>query len=250
MGLFDIFKKSASSPPPATPAAKKVAGPAKIVADKRAQTYDRMEAIGTLAQLKTPEAAEALLKRFLFAIDPSITDQEEKEAAFQGVLGCGKDAVPFVRAFCAKAEVLTWPLRILRELLDDEEYTHTLLDLAKSFDIEYARNVEPKLQVIAALAEVPGDEVRETVERFLEDVNENVRFHAVQSTFAQGAQESLPALVRLLASEESVRIKNKVCEGVAAKRWFVPTELLETARTALRDVYEYSLSSDGSIQRR
>ena len=250
MGLFDIFKKTGSSPPPATPAAKKVAGPAKIVGDKRAQTYDRMEAISTLSALRTPEAAQALLKRFQFAIDPSITDQEEKEAAFQGVLGCGVEAVPHVRAFCTKAEVLTWPLRILRELLDDEQYTDALLQLAKSFDTEYSRNVEPKLQVIAGLSEVRGEKVRDCVERFLEDVNETVRFHAVQTTFAQGDAASVPALVKLLESEESMRIKNKVCDGLVNRRWFLPAELLDAARGALRDVYDYELSSDGSVQRR
>lgn len=30
-----------------------------------------------------------LLKRFTFYIEPSITDQEEKEVAFQGIVGAG-----------------------------------------------------------------------------------------------------------------------------------------------------------------
>src|SRR4029077_1561542 len=135
-----------SSPPPAAsggaaPVDRKVAGPAKIAADKRAQTYDRLEALQQLADMKTADAAAALLKRFTFSIDPSITDQEEKDVAFQGIVAAGKDAVPAVVEFCLKAEALTWPLKILRELLEDDEYEEELLDLLSRFDTEYARNV-------------------------------------------------------------------------------------------------------------
>jgi len=215
MGIFDFLKKG-STPPPANAKpqlSKKVAGPAKTVADKRAQTYDRAEAIRILADLKTAEAAEALLKRFNFSIDPSITDQEEKESAFLGIVACGTDAVPAVVAFCERAEVLTWPLRVLREVLDDAEYKAELLALAEGYDTEYSRNVEPKLQVIGALGELKGEDIRQTVERFLTDTNENVRFTAVQSTFAQEDEASIEALVTLLEQEESIRIKNTVCGG-------------------------------------
>ncbi len=78
MGLFDLFKQDK---------AKKERGkssPAAKWADrieKRAQNYDRQEAIQALADLGTADAVGALLKRFTFHIDPSITDQEEKDAS-------------------------------------------------------------------------------------------------------------------------------------------------------------------------
>jgi hypothetical protein len=253
MGLFDFLKKG-SNPPPAgsqakTPAAKKVASHAKVVADKRAQTYDRAEAIQALSALKSAEAAEALLKRFTFTIDPSITDQEEKESAFVGIVGAGKDAVPHVLAFCEKAEVLTWPIRILRDLLDDGEYKAELLKLSETFDTEYARNVEPKLQVIQALGEVKGDDVLAAVERFLDDANESVRFQAVQTTLAQESRACLPALVKLLQAEESIRIKNKVCEGLVARSWKIPSELVGEADKAFSDLEDYALAKDGTVSR-
>lgn len=249
MGIFDFLKKGSTPPPPNKPQlSKKVAGPAKTVADKRAQTYDRAEAIRTLADMKTAEAAEALLKRFTFSIDPSITDQEEKESAYLGIVACGDEVVPAVVEFCEKAEVLTWPLRILREVLDDDGYKTELLALAEGFDTEYARNVEPKLQVVGALAEVKGDDVRTAIERFLEDTNENVRFTAVQSTFAQASEESIEPLVKLLEQEESIRIKNTVCAGFVTKGWKVPGELVDRVKRALSDVEDYALGKDGSIK--
>src|SRR6476619_5261841 len=96
MGIFDFLKGKGggkSTPPPAgAPAGavdKKVAGPAKVVGEKRAQTYDRIEAIQALVDMRVPEAAAALLKRFTFSIDPSITHQEEMDIALQGIFGAG-----------------------------------------------------------------------------------------------------------------------------------------------------------------
>jgi HEAT repeat protein len=210
VGIFDFLRKDTKNAPSTGGATssgdRKVSGPAKVVADKRAQTYDRMEAIQALAEMETPEAAAALLKRFNFTIDPSITDQDEKDLAFRGIVAAGKEAVPAVAEFCVKAEALTWPLKILKEVLDEEEYKDELLAILERFDTEYSRNVEPKLQLIQALEEVIHEDVREAIERFLEDVNETVRFRAVQTTFVQGNAASVEPLITLLESEESVRV--------------------------------------------
>jgi HEAT repeat protein len=278
VGIFDFFKKGGSAkggsaPPPAGPVDKRVAGHAKVAADKRAQTYDRIEAIQALVALQSPEAAAALLKRFSFSIDPSITDQEEKELAFQGIVSAGRgldlprdaadrekaladlqkrkdDVIDAVVAYCERAEQLTWPLKVLRELLDDEEYGAELVELLERYDTEYARNVEPKVQLIKALEGVVSPEARTQAERFLEDVNETVRFHAVETTFAQGEAASVPALVRLLGAEESVRVKNKVADGLLQRGLVIPAELRQATDESLRDTNGYSVDADGKVVRR
>ncbi len=249
MGIFDFLRKSTPTGSPA-PSSRKVSGPAKVVADKRAQTYDRIEAIQELTELRSFEAAAALLKRFSFAIDPSITDQEEKDLAFQGVIGAGAAAVPAVLEYCTKADVLTWPIKILEELLDAASYETELVTLLARFDTEYTRNVEPKIQIIHALEEVRSEQVRTAVERFLEDVNETVRFCAVQTTFSQNDSASAPAFVGLLAAEESVRIKNKVAEGLKSRGWALPVELRERATAALRDSDGYFVDANGKVEKR
>ena len=111
MGLFDFFKPKTSEP------AKKsssIAKWAQRAVDKRGQTYERNEALEALADLGTAEAAEALLKRFTFAIDPSISDQEEKEIAFRGVLNAGREALEPIRAF-ARAVAIAPFVRGARE---------------------------------------------------------------------------------------------------------------------------------------
>ncbi len=106
MGLFDLFKggrAAGDDKPKASPAAKW----ANVAADKRAQNYDRQEAIQQLATMGTADAAAAhLLRRFTVTIDPSITDQEEKEATFAGIIRAGREAIEPIRAFVAKAESL------------------------------------------------------------------------------------------------------------------------------------------------
>ncbi|XXX81064.1 HEAT repeat domain-containing protein [Sorangium sp. So ce134] len=226
-----------------------MAGPAKVVADKRAQTYDRLDAIQTLAAMKNADAAAALLRRFTFSIDPSITDQEEKDLAFRGIVDAGKDAVPAVVEFCLKAETLTWPLKVLRELLEDDDYRAELVQLLDRCDTEYARNIEPKQQLIVALGEIKGDDVRVAVERFLDDVNETVRFHAVQTIFAQGDEASVPALVKMLPTEESVRVKNKVAEGLMTRGWAVPADLRNSTNQALQDSNGFSVGADGKLRK-
>ena len=127
MGLFDFFKSSSGKGDDKQKKSSSAAKWAEACGSKRAQAYDRQEAIQELSKLATADAVEALLKRFTFATEPSITDQEEKELAFDGILKVGKDALEPVRAFAAKAESLRWPMRILKEVLDEEELVDELI---------------------------------------------------------------------------------------------------------------------------
>ena len=247
MGLFDLFKskKSESAAPSAD---KTVARYAKTAADKRAQNYDRMEALEALARVRTQEAAAALLKRFTFTIDPSITDQEEKDVAFRGILACGEEAIEPVRQFIPKAEAITWPLKVLKELVPPERYSQEIVGLLESFDIEYVRNVEPKVHLVGELEHHPSPDARRAAERFLEDVNESVRFVAVGSTLAQNDEASASPLCEALIAEESVRVKNRIAEGMATRGWTVPAACREgVARVLPR---EWRLTDEGKIVRR
>ena len=130
MGFWDFLKrgdnKSDKLGHKPAPLRKEVARWADKAADKRAQNYDRQEAIAALADLCQPltdeaelaktdkgkiqleehgaaqiEAATALFKRFNFVMDPSITDQEEKQLAFDGIMGAGKGILIPLRAYAA-----------------------------------------------------------------------------------------------------------------------------------------------------
>lgn len=278
MGLFDIFKRdkgtSAEADEPQGYSDRKLNSLAKKASAKKAQDYERQEAMAALVEYGTYEAADALLKRFNLKVDPSITDQEERQMAFDGIVTIGhgegrrvedvgnKDAAPLsdeekeelrqavverTRTYCERADNLTWPLKVLRELLDDEAYLDETLKLLAKCDTEYVRNVEPKINLLAALEDVVAERARLAAESYLEDVNETVRFHAVQTIYIQDDDASIPALVAMMEEEESVRVKNKVADGLARKKWKVPAELQEAFQAALEDAYEYRMKKDGGV---
>ena len=249
MGLFDIFKSKGKNEPQAPAVGdKNVARLAKVAGDKHAQNYDRIEAIENLARLASGEAAAALLRRFTFHIDPSITDQEEKDAAARGIQAAGETAIEPIRAFCIKAESLTWPLKLLKDLVSSDRYVQEIIQLLDRFDTEYTRNIDPKQQLLAELEHYNQPAIRPAVERFLDDAGEGIRFVAVTTVFAQEDTESLPALLKALIAEESLRVKMRVAEGLAARGWNVPADLRDQVRAAVPP--QFSLDAEGRVRRR
>jgi HEAT repeat protein len=262
MGLFDLFKGGAKGAKGAkdTQGAKGATSDGKSRAkgspaakwadrvEKRVQNYDRQEAIQALSEMGTAEAVAVLLKRFTFHMDPSITDQEEKDAAFRGVLRAGKEAIEPVRTFAARAESLAWPMKIIKELVGADEYVEELLRWLSRWDTEYAKFVDPKVQILVALEEHRHPRIREGVERFLEDVNEPARFHAASTLLAQDDPAAVAALARLLADEESVRVRMRAAEGLAARGWVLPEDLRDDVRKALSP--GFSLDASGHVLKR
>lgn len=251
MGLFDIFKGK-SKDTAADGGEKKGKNPAakwaEAAGNKRAQTYDRQEAINELIKLETPEAAEALLKRFTFSVDPSITDQEEKEVAYEGIVSCGRGAIEPIRKFVAKAESVQTPIRILKAICEKDEVVEELLKWLSKWDTEYAKFIDPKVQILQELEELTHPDIREAVERFLEDANDPARFHAVGATLAQKNAASIGPLLKLLLEEESVRIKSRIADGFIANDWEVPDDQRDAARKALP--HNYGIDGSGKMTKR
>jgi len=214
VGLFDFLnKKNAQSP------VQKLAAKA---ADKRGMAPDRWEALQALARIDSEEAVEALLHRFTFYVDPSITDQEEKESVFESIVSKGATAVEPLKRFIKKSESLSWPLKMLDRVLPAEQVLAILVDLTSAMDTEYERDPTRKLQLLAELENRRGEGVLQVVLPFLKDVNETARFHAAGAIFAQeNAAEAREALAELLGREESMRIKARVLDGFAGLGWAV-----------------------------
>jgi HEAT repeat protein len=248
MGLFDLFK--AGDKKQGGGKGGKAGAAAKWAEriEKRAQNYDRQEAITALAEMASAEAVEGLLKRFSFHIDPSITDQEEKDSAFRGVLRAEREALDPVRSYAAKAESLAWPMKIMKELLGADEYVPELLRWLSRWDTEYAKFIDPKVQILIALEEHKHPSIRAEVERFLEDVNEPARFHAASTLLAQDDEAAVPALAHLLGDEESVRVRTRIAEGLVAHSWAVPEDERDAVRRSLPPAF--ALDAAGRVAKR
>lgn len=232
MGLFDFLgkKKTVGSEAGSD---REVQRYERTVGSKLSQNIDRQEAIEALSKLGTRASAAALLKRFDWLMDPSILDSEEKEAALVGIVNAGEAAIEPIRAYCRKAESLLWALKALAKIVPPERLADELLALLDQFDTEYIRNPEPKIQLINQLSHHPTEEVRIAVEPFLNDASEPVRFAAATTLFELGLPESVTSLVAALETEESLRIKNRIAQGLSDKKWPVPADMLGTCQAAL-----------------
>jgi len=255
MGLFDIFKggggksgKPSRDSAKPTAAATAAAKWAEKAADRRAQNYDRQEALAALAEMGTAEAVAALLKRFTFTMDPSITDQEEKDGAYNGILKAGQAAIAPVRAFATKAESLAWPIKILKDLLEQDAYVEELILWLSRWDTEYAKFIDAKLQMLSALSECKHDKIAAAVTRFLEDVNGEARFHAVNAVLAQEDETALGPLLVALENEESFRVKNKIADGILARGWSLPEDRRDGVRKVLPP--GFTIDGEGKLRKR
>ena len=210
MGLFDVFKGGGSG-------LQKHVG---RVANKRAQKHERWESIQVLASDGSDEALRALLSRFNVRVDPSITDGEEKDAAFHGVVQNGDAALEPVRDFLESSETLAWPLKILKELQTEEEVTTTLLGLLSKMDTEYERDPQKKIDVMASFEERKDPRIVDAVTPFLEDMNETVRFYATGAILTQDdADQAREAITKALLAEESVRVRIRMLDGYIDRGW-------------------------------
>lgn len=213
MGFLDLFGKSKSSP---------VQKHAERARNKRAQAPDRWDSIQALASMGTSEAVEALLPRFTFYVDPSITDQEEKEAAFDGVVRAGEAAVEPVTRFLERTGSVRWPLKMLDALVSPEEVITRLLDVLQGMDTEYERDPQRKIQILATLEERRDPRIVEAATRFLDDANETARFHAVGAILAQEeADAAREALLECFEQEESLRVRVRIVDGFVQREWSV-----------------------------
>jgi hypothetical protein len=104
MGLFDFFKGKGAASGDAQE--KTLMRHAERVLDKRAMSPDRFASIEYLARLGTEEAWRALLPRYNFTVDPTITDREEKAYRTNKV-----------SAFCAIAASIKARLAVTPEMI-------------------------------------------------------------------------------------------------------------------------------------
>jgi HEAT repeat protein len=234
LGLFDFFSKGKDERPKG---ARDIARLERLISNKLSQNYDRQDAIDQLAKIGDAASAAALFKRFDWNLDPSITDQEEKAACLAGIVAAGEAALEPLRRYAKKSESLTWPLKILAEIVPQDRVAEEVLSLLDQFDTEYVRNPEPKVQLLQALDAYPSEEVRVAVEPFLGDASETVRFTAANTVFAVNDSASVPALVAALDGEESLRVRNRIGQGLAERRFVIPEALREACAKGLPTGY-------------
>jgi hypothetical protein len=111
---------------------------------------------------------------------------------------------------------------MLERIAGPEVLIERLLELLQAMDVEYERDPQKKIQVLAELEERRDPRIAPTVERFLSDANETVRFHAASTLLAQAdAAAHREALVKGVEQEESVRVRVRILDGFVKAGWAI-----------------------------
>ncbi len=240
MAMFDWFGKKS----PEDIARKH----ASRIADKRGYAPDRWDSIRTLADLAHPEAAKVLLTRFTFRTDPGITDQEEKDLAFRGVVAAGEGAVPHIRAFLESAESATWPVKMLAALLPEDRVVEEILAVLAKLDASYAKDPQRKVQLLMELETRRDPRIAEEIVRFLADPSEQVRFHALSALAAQERSDSILETLRAhYETEESARLRAVVLDAFVTHGVGFPAETAQLARDKAPS--DLSIAADGTVRK-
>lgn len=240
--LFDADKKEE----------RKYAKLEKTLLNMYVQAGERSYTIEQLRELRTPEAVRVLLKRFGESAPNTTVDLEDKERVYDVLVEFGAETsfsvVELIREHLRRVdENVNWPLKVLTDLLDFDEFVDFLVELLRDSSPEYKQNPEKKQELIRRAQELKHDDLAAELVRFLEDMNETVRFLAVDAVMLQDEPEiTVRPLAEMLAREESLRIVQKLCAAFADHQtWKIPEELRADVNEALPD--EFGVHAQGHV---
>ncbi|MEO6951494.1 MAG: hypothetical protein ABI321_06765 [Polyangia bacterium] len=220
--------------------------------NKDAQSVDRFGSLEALAgaahdEVKAAEKGDAemrakavlgLLGRFTIRCDKTIEDEQEKEYVFAQLSSLGPSILPEVEHHLHAAESIAWGLRLLGEVATPDEAWPVLERLCERNDNNYTRDPSKKTQLVHYLGEQQDPRAGEALVPYLEDVDEGVRFTAVEGVLGLLPESAREPLFRRLADEgePSRRIKRRIVEGMADAGWDIRSGATKLADSAIADL--------------
>lgn len=194
----------------------------KKVINRYGQPQDRQQAMKAVADMGTEEAANVLLERFTFRIDQTIVDEDEKRTVCDYLVAFGPVAVGPILKFLETENAPYWPIKALRQIIGDEQTVTHLLEIIDRCEAIFERDIERKILLVQNLREFKDPRVRERLFAFLNDENEELRVQAVEGLMEMGQQEMVDVMIdRLLAPQESQRVKTAILNLLIDKKWRV-----------------------------
>ncbi len=241
-GLFDKEKKEQ----------KKYQKLEKTLTNMYVQPSERSLVIQTLVELETEEAIRILLTRYRESAPNSTVDLEEKQYVYDVLVTMGRqpkvDVIGTIVKYLQSVDGhINWPLKVLTDCVDLKEFTEILVTLLKGCTTDYVQDPQKKQELILRASEFKSPDVAQELLRFLEDMNETVRFHTIESLIAQEATEEIQeALREQFIEEESLRIVQKLSAAFENHHeWKFPEAQHEAIQLVLPD--EYGLHKNGHV---
>jgi HEAT repeat protein len=217
MGLLDLFSKDKRDE---RTRAKNV----ERAVNKHAQSIDRMKALEGLLNDGSTEAFYGLMRRFGMHYHKTIEDEQEKEWVFEALVSKGNATLPAVRRYLISADSISWPLRLLQKVADKNEELAALEEVLARHEPGYERDPTKKIQLLGYLGSFKHEKAAPLVVPYLKDMDEGVRFAAVEALLRQKREDiAREPLLELFVNEEeeSLRIRIRIAEGFADLGWLV-----------------------------
>lgn len=243
MGILDIFSKQGRTE-------RARAGNIKSAVNKFAQSADRFKALQSLRDDGSDEAIYGLLRRFGMMYDKTIEDEQEKDWVFDVLVEKGEIILPPLKRYLAAADSISWPLRVLDKVAERDAELDVLKEILARHEPGYERDPTKKIQLLNHLAGLKDAQVPPLVAPYLADMDEGVRYAAVEALVRQGDQAvaSGPLLDRLVdPQEDSLRLRLQIAEGFAELRWAIPAERRDAAQKQLPEAFK--LTKDGLVDK-
>ena len=143
------------------------------------------------------------------------------------------------------------PLRLLDKVADRERELAILQKVLARHEPGYERDPTKKIQLLNHLAALKDKRVPPHVVPYLKDMDEGVRYAAVESLVRQADEAAASApLLDLFTSpeEDSLRIRLQIAEGFADLGWVVPTTRRAGAQKLMPE--QFKLTKDGHVEKK
>ena len=244
MGILDLFSKQGRTE-------RSRAGHIKGAMNKYAQSGDRFRDLQALRDDGSEEALYGLLRRFGMMYDKTIEDEQEKDWVFEVLVEKGVTILPALKKYLFTAESISWPLRLLDKVADREVELAMIKEILERHEPGYERDPTKKIQLLNHLGELKDGRVPPLAAPYLADMDEGVRYAAVEALVSQAdATSSAASLLDQLTrtEEESLRVRLQIAEGFAELAWAVPADRREAVLKFLPD--QFKLAKDGRIEKK
>lgn len=219
------------------------------------QAPERQYVIQELREIGSPDAVWVMLQRYNENNPNTTVDIDEKELVYRTLVDMSRnseaDVIGQVKRYVLEKEVkINWPMKVLSEILPEDDYIAFIVETLKTCDTIFQRTTEKKQELMLRAMDVSSVELAEQIGRFLSDSDETIRFLAFDAAMAQNHGDVLgEPLFEQLMVEDSSRILQKVIPELSQRReLIVPEHLREDIAEILTD--GLGVHKDGYIYRR
>lgn len=195
----------------------------KRVQNINAQPEDREAVALFLAEDGSEAAIYGLLGRFDVRIENAMKDRNEKAFVFDLLVALGAPVLEPAILFSKRCKNIANPLRLIETLGGTAPLLATALEMLDEEAAKEDYKPDRKRHLLVLLADHKDERIAPSAARFLDDFDEGVRYAAAQAVIAQDTDQCRDDLVTALANpeEESNRLRVRIAEVVAARRWAV-----------------------------